>query len=66
MPVALTTPLRPDLVRSVHTNVSKNKRQASSPSSWLEAVFVIRRFSKIIKGWVGGWVIIWRGLVTGK
>jgi large subunit ribosomal protein L4e len=28
MPVALTTPLRPDLVRSVHTNVSKNKRQA--------------------------------------
>jgi len=28
MPVALTTPLRPDLVRTVHTNVSKNKRQA--------------------------------------
>jgi large subunit ribosomal protein L4e len=28
MPWALTTPLRPDLVRSVHTNVSKNKRQA--------------------------------------
>ena len=28
MPWVLTTPLRPDLVRSVHTNVSKNKRQA--------------------------------------
>jgi len=28
MPVVLTTPLRPDLVRAVHTNVSKNKRQA--------------------------------------
>jgi len=28
MPVALTTPLRPDLVRAVHTNVAKNKRQA--------------------------------------
>jgi len=28
MPVVLTTPLRPDLVRSVHTGVSKNKRQA--------------------------------------
>jgi len=28
MPHVLTTPLRPDLVRSVHTNVSKNKRQA--------------------------------------
>jgi len=28
MPVVLTTPLRPDLVRTVHTNVSKNKRQA--------------------------------------
>jgi large subunit ribosomal protein L4e len=28
MPVVLTSPLRPDLVRSVHTSVSKNKRQA--------------------------------------
>lgn len=28
MPVALTTPLRPDLVRYIHTNVSKNRRQA--------------------------------------
>jgi len=28
MPVVLTTPLRPDLVRSVHTNMAKNKRQA--------------------------------------
>jgi len=28
MPVALTTPLRPDLVRAVHTNMAKNKRQA--------------------------------------
>jgi large subunit ribosomal protein L4e len=28
MPVVLTTPLRPDLVRYVHTNVSKNRRQA--------------------------------------
>jgi large subunit ribosomal protein L4e len=28
MPHVLTTPLRPDLVRAVHTNVSKNKRQA--------------------------------------
>jgi large subunit ribosomal protein L4e len=28
MPVVLTAPLRPDLVRYVHTNVSKNKRQA--------------------------------------
>lgn len=28
MPVVLTTHLRPDLVRYVHTNVSKNKRQA--------------------------------------
>jgi large subunit ribosomal protein L4e len=28
MPHVLTAPLRPDLVRSVHTNVSKNKRQA--------------------------------------
>jgi len=28
MPVVLTTPLRPDLVRTVHTNMSKNKRQA--------------------------------------
>jgi large subunit ribosomal protein L4e len=28
MPIVLTTPLRPDLVRYVHTNVSKNKRQA--------------------------------------
>jgi len=28
MPHVLTTPLRPDLVRYVHTNVSKNKRQA--------------------------------------
>jgi len=28
MPVALTSPLRPDLVRYIHTNVSKNRRQA--------------------------------------
>jgi large subunit ribosomal protein L4e len=28
MPVVLTTPLRPDIVRYVHTGVSKNKRQA--------------------------------------
>merc|ERR1719504_64263 len=28
MPSALTMPLRPDLVRYIHTNVSKNKRQA--------------------------------------
>merc|ERR1719337_655902 len=28
MPTALTAPLRPDLVRYIHTNVSKNKRQA--------------------------------------
>jgi len=28
LPVALTTPLRPDLVRFIHTNVSKNRRQA--------------------------------------
>jgi large subunit ribosomal protein L4e len=28
MPTALTAPLRPDLVREVHTNMSKNKRQA--------------------------------------
>mmetsp|Transcript_44548 Transcript_44548/g.74078 ORF Transcript_44548/g.74078 Transcript_44548/m.74078 type:complete len:407 (+) Transcript_44548:82-1302(+) len=28
MPVVLTTPLRPDLVRFIHTNISKNKRQA--------------------------------------
>jgi len=28
MPAALTSPLRPDLVRYIHTNVSKNKRQA--------------------------------------
>jgi large subunit ribosomal protein L4e len=28
MPVALTAPLRPDLVRYIHTGVSKNKRQA--------------------------------------
>jgi len=28
MPVALTSPLRPDLVRFVHTGVSKNRRQA--------------------------------------
>jgi len=28
MPVALTAPLRPDLVRYIHTNVSKNRRQA--------------------------------------
>merc|ERR550532_3686534 len=28
MPAALATPLRPDLVRSVHKGVSKNKRQA--------------------------------------
>mmetsp|Transcript_36371 Transcript_36371/g.79358 ORF Transcript_36371/g.79358 Transcript_36371/m.79358 type:complete len:413 (-) Transcript_36371:6-1244(-) len=28
MPMALTSPLRPDLVRYIHTNVSKNHRQA--------------------------------------
>mmetsp|Transcript_15502 Transcript_15502/g.36322 ORF Transcript_15502/g.36322 Transcript_15502/m.36322 type:complete len:407 (+) Transcript_15502:111-1331(+) len=28
MPVVLTTPLRPDLVHTVHTDVSKNRRQA--------------------------------------
>jgi len=28
MPTALATPLRPDLVRYIHTNMSKNKRQA--------------------------------------
>jgi len=28
MPIALTSPLRPDLVRFVHTGVSKNRRQA--------------------------------------
>jgi large subunit ribosomal protein L4e len=28
MPQVLATPLRPDLVRYVHTNMSKNKRQA--------------------------------------
>jgi len=28
MPYVLTSPLRPDLVRYIHTNVSKNKRQA--------------------------------------
>jgi large subunit ribosomal protein L4e len=28
MPVVLTTPLRPDLVRYIHTNMSKNRRQA--------------------------------------
>merc|ERR1719265_2172917 len=28
MPTALTAPLRPDLVRYIHTNMSKNKRQA--------------------------------------
>jgi len=27
MPLAMTTPLRPDLVRYIHMNVSKNKRQ---------------------------------------
>jgi len=30
MPVALTVPLRPDLVRYIHTNVSKNRRQAQA------------------------------------
>lgn len=28
MPVVLSSPLRPDLVRYIHTNMSKNKRQA--------------------------------------
>lgn len=28
MPIVLTTALRPDLVRYIHTNISKNKRQA--------------------------------------
>lgn len=28
MPVVLTSPLRPDLVHYIHTNISKNKRQA--------------------------------------
>jgi len=30
MPSVLTSPLRPDLVRYIHTNVSKNRRQAIS------------------------------------
>jgi len=30
MPTVLASPLRPDLVRYIHTNVSKNKRQAIS------------------------------------
>merc|ERR1719150_840651 len=30
MPLALTMPLRPDLVRYIHTGISKNKRQAYS------------------------------------
>merc|ERR1719438_746274 len=30
MPQALLSPLRPDLVRYIHTNVSKNKRQPIS------------------------------------
>merc|ERR1719465_63492 len=33
MPVVLTSPLRPDLVRYVHTNISKNKRQAYAMSN---------------------------------
>lgn len=33
MPAALTMPLRPDLVRYIHTNVSKNKRQAMGVGS---------------------------------
>eukprot|EP00413_Alexandrium_margalefii_P018845 CAMPEP_0204532332 /NCGR_PEP_ID=MMETSP0661-20131031/11667_1 /ASSEMBLY_ACC=CAM_ASM_000606 /TAXON_ID=109239 /ORGANISM="Alexandrium margalefi, Strain AMGDE01CS-322" /LENGTH=59 /DNA_ID=CAMNT_0051538563 /DNA_START=76 /DNA_END=251 /DNA_ORIENTATION=+ len=28
MPSVMATPLRPDLVRDVHKNMSKNKRQA--------------------------------------
>merc|ERR1719355_572038 len=28
MPIALTSPLRPDIVRYIHTGISKNKRQA--------------------------------------
>jgi len=32
MPVALTAPLRPDLVRYIHKNVSKNRRQAYAVS----------------------------------
>jgi len=30
MPVAMTTPLRPDLVRYIHMNVAKNKRQGQA------------------------------------
>eukprot|EP00401_Gymnodinium_catenatum_P035261 CAMPEP_0117597806 /NCGR_PEP_ID=MMETSP0784-20121206/75059_1 /TAXON_ID=39447 /ORGANISM="" /LENGTH=73 /DNA_ID=CAMNT_0005400213 /DNA_START=75 /DNA_END=293 /DNA_ORIENTATION=- len=32
MPVALMSPLRPDLVRYIHTNMSKNRRQAYAVS----------------------------------
>eukprot|EP00401_Gymnodinium_catenatum_P035619 CAMPEP_0117564966 /NCGR_PEP_ID=MMETSP0784-20121206/56320_1 /TAXON_ID=39447 /ORGANISM="" /LENGTH=70 /DNA_ID=CAMNT_0005362735 /DNA_START=65 /DNA_END=274 /DNA_ORIENTATION=+ len=32
LPVALTSPLRPDLVRYIHTNISKNRRQAYAVS----------------------------------
>ncbi|EFA78007.1 60S ribosomal protein L4 [Heterostelium album PN500] len=33
LPAVLTTPIRPDLVNFVHTNVNKNHRQAYAPSS---------------------------------
>ncbi len=33
MPSVFTTPLRPDLVRYVHTNVAKNHRQAYANKS---------------------------------
>lgn len=34
MPAVFTAPLRPDLVREVHTNMAKNKRQAYGVSRW--------------------------------
>merc|ERR1719281_1602623 len=33
MPAAFCTPLRPDLIRLVHTNMAKNKRQAYALSA---------------------------------
>lgn len=34
LPAVFTAPLRPDLVREVHTNMAKNKRQAYGVSRW--------------------------------
>jgi large subunit ribosomal protein L4e len=34
LPAVFTTPLRPDLVREVHTGIAKNKRQAYGVSRW--------------------------------